>query len=359
MKKIAIILIICLSSYGLYGQILKQTTLEGTVYDTKTKETIPGVAIYLDGTSIITTTDNDGYFKLVVEQKINANLIFSHLSYDILVVEKPFEQTQKAFFLKEKVNTLNEVVVTADRIPRQEKMATFKEHFLGKSVAAKSCIIVNEEDISLRYDLATDRLIASAKSPIIIENRHLAYRITYDLSNFTVQFVEKLPDYLSPVQVTCLGSFSFEDLSPHDLRVTTRRNELYVRSPSYFWKNLVSNTLNESKYKIYNRNKQVEPNPYFIIEDTLSQKVVYINTATDINRQYEGVKGPIFGVIRANQNNKFDSNIVFLTPSFSVDEFGNINAVDKVIYFGEMGDQRLGDLLPADFKYNPTSSSRR
>ena len=147
MKCIIFNIIFCSLLYSLQAQ-----TIEGVVYDTKTKETITGVAIYFDGTSIITTSDSDGKFRLSVESKINASLVFSHLSYELLTIERPFEHSENKFYLNEKVNTLNEVRVVADRYSRTEKMKAFKEQFLGKSEAGKSCVIINEDDIDLKYD---------------------------------------------------------------------------------------------------------------------------------------------------------------------------------------------------------------
>ncbi|MCL1831801.1 MAG: hypothetical protein FWG45_02685 [Oscillospiraceae bacterium] len=57
MKKLVAIIIICLTYSGLYAQSL---VIEGTVYDAKRRETIPGAAVYLNGTSVITITDGNG-----------------------------------------------------------------------------------------------------------------------------------------------------------------------------------------------------------------------------------------------------------------------------------------------------------
>jgi len=356
MKKIITLIAVCLMYNGLHAQF---QVIQGTIYDAQTKETLPGVAIYLNGTSIITTSDKDGNFRLPIEQFINTNLVFSHLSYESLIFEPPFDKLPKSFFLKEKVNTLQAAVVVADRISREEKMNIFREHFLGNTQAGRSCVILNEEDIRLHYDEKADKFTAYTLNPIFIENNYLGYLITYDLHEFAVQYVETLPDVIKPAHVTCIGVSSFLDINPHDLRMITRRNEIYIRSPAYFWKNLVANRLKEEKFRLYNQGKQIESNQYFTVEHLSSKNNVYINSRTLINRSYYGVKGPLFGVIRVVNNNKFSSEIVFLTNRFSIDEFGNIDAMDKVIFYGDMGDQRIGDMLPIDFKYFPTSRNTR
>ena len=346
MKKIIVLFFSC-SIHWLQAQ---SQIIEGTVYDAKTRETVPGVVIYFNGTSINTTTDRDGYFKLSMEQMINTKLIFSHLSYEPLTFEPPFNRLPKTFFLKEKVAALQAVLVVADRVSMEEKMKMFRAHFLGKSEAGKSCVILNEEDIMLRYDMVANTLHASANKPIIIENKYLAYRITFDLHDFTIQYTETHPDVMQATQVSCIGTYSFFDLNPYDLRTTKRRNDLYPRTTAFFWKNLVSNTLKEAKFKLYSKGKELKPTEYFTVDSLSLQHTINLNAVTHISRSYEGLRGSIYGVLRVVQNNKFSSDIVFMTHSFSVDSFGNIDTIDKVVFFGDMGDQRLGDMLPMNYK---------
>ena len=352
MKCIIFNIIFCSLLYSIQAQ-----TIEGVVFDAKTKETITGVAIYLNGTSIITTSDSEGKFRLSVESKINASLVFSHLSYESLTIERPFELSENKFFLNEKVNTLTEVKVLADRYSRVEKMKAFKEQFLGKSEAGKSCVIINEDDIDLKYDSETNRLLASTRNPIIIENKYLAYRITFDLFSFSIQYryTENTLDMAEILKVLYKGTSSFVDHSPYNVVFAKRREEIYTRSAPYFLHNLVSNTLDKAKFSISNRFRRVKTDDYFTILDVASYKTVLIKSGTNINTRHNSLLDEqVWGVIGILYNNKFNSEIVFLTDQFSVDEYGNPDAIDQIVFFGDMGDQRLGDMLPRDFSLPPT-----
>jgi len=345
MKKCIFYIIVCFLCRSLQAQ-----NIEGVVYDSKTKEPIPGVAIYLRGTSIITTSNKDGKFLLSVERVVNTTLEFSHLSYESLTIEKPFEHQEKAYYLKEKVSTLSEVRVVSDRYSREDKMRVFKEEFLGRSAAGKSCIIVNEEDIVLHYDSETTTLICYAINPIVIENKYLAYRITFDLHNFAIQYTENTLNMNKAKKVFFTGASSFADQSPYNILYAKRRLEVYLRSSQSFFKNLATNTLEESKFRIFNRFRQIKLDQYFTVVDAKPFKMVLINPDTDLSRRHSSVdEEPIYGVLGINCNSMYRSDVVFLINRFSVDEFGNISAVDKVVFFGDMGDQRLGDMLPMDF----------
>jgi hypothetical protein len=305
----------------------------------------------LDGTSIITTSDQDGKFRLEVQQRINANLIFSHLSYEPLVIQRPFEQIEKSFFLKERVNTLSEVRVVADIFSRAEKMRVFKEEFLGKTAAGISCVILNEEDIVLNYDHENCRLEGYSNKPVVVENRYLAYRVTFDLQNFCVQYLENTLDITKAISISYKGTSSFVDHSPYNIRFAKRREEAYLCSSRYFWKNFVSDTLDEGLFKIYNRFRQIKPEQYFIIIKERERKTVITIPHTNLNRTHPHVyEGRIYGVVNVLCQNKYRSEVVLLTNRFSVDEFGNPDTND-IMYFDSMGAHRLGELLPRDYSY--------
>jgi len=346
MKKIIFPLFFLGISLSVCAQVI-----EGTIYDAGTKETIPGVAVYFNGTSFITTSDNEGKFRLVVENKIYTELVFSHISYEILMIQKPFEHRELSFYMQEKVNTLDEVRVTADRYSRAAKMKVFKEQFLGDSMAGKFCVILNEEDIILNYNHATNTLEGYANRPIVVENRYLAYHVTFDLSLFYVHYSE---DTLHPdkaVQIAFKGTSSFIDNNPYNVLYSKRRDGLFFRSSHFFWRSFVHHSLEENDLRIYNRSRRIEPSQYFAISDLPTQKRVQILPNTNINLK-PGIKveAPVYGVIRVIYSNTIRSEIVFLTHSFSVDMYGNPDPIDGLIYSGAMGEQRIGDMLPQDYK---------
>jgi hypothetical protein len=63
-------------------------TLKGTVSDANIKEPIPHVAVYIDKTTLVTTTNTAGKFEIVISKEYQANaLIFSCIGYGTFKVE--------------------------------------------------------------------------------------------------------------------------------------------------------------------------------------------------------------------------------------------------------------------------------
>lgn len=44
------------------------------------------------------------------------------------------------------------------------------------------------------------------------------------------------------------------------------------------------------------------------------------------------------------------SRIEFLIPFIYIDSYGNYTDVDKILFSGAMGEQRIGELLPFDYR---------
>lgn len=98
--------------------IIKEITVTGTV-TTEQNEGLPGVSVSIKGTKHYVITDNKGMYKIAVPNE-DAVLVFSYLGYGT-VEKKLGKKATLNVVLKEQDRKLNEVVVTALGIKREEK----------------------------------------------------------------------------------------------------------------------------------------------------------------------------------------------------------------------------------------------
>ena len=62
----------------LYSQSL---TFSSVIKDTLSNEALVGVSVWIEGTSMGTTTDNQGFFSLKIDKSISLKLIISSIGY--------------------------------------------------------------------------------------------------------------------------------------------------------------------------------------------------------------------------------------------------------------------------------------
>lgn len=90
--------------------LFSQSKIDGFVKDEK-GEPILGVSVYVDGSTIGTITDENGYFSLLISSESNSILVFRNIGfkseyYQINKITSTFNVV-----LKEEIKELKEVVV--------------------------------------------------------------------------------------------------------------------------------------------------------------------------------------------------------------------------------------------------------
>jgi len=352
----------------LWGCFASAQVIKGVVCDETTKKPIANVHVYLDGTSINTVTNASGRFELRPKSEINTQLILQHLLYKTASINNPFRGLPDTLYIEERIYDLTEVTVSADRFTRKQKMKAFREQFLGMSRAARSCTILNEDDIELYFNMQTHTLLASSDNPIVVVNDYLGYKVSFTLIDFRTQYD------LSVVSLNnedVYKSFfavisSFTDIAPDNGRIKRRRENVYELSSNYFFRCFSNDSLKENRFTLFNKQFPIDHRQYFTTKDTLMQKKISIIPETDINKEMTSSSGPkatvtvkgldsgpkLTGVISVLNRNRIQSDIYFMTDSFLVDRYGNIDQIDKILFSesGQMGKLRAGDMLPIDYE---------
>lgn len=116
MKTFYISILLVLTSFG-----WAQNTISGAVVDEKNKP-ITGANVFIDGTYDGASTDETGHFSFATTASGSQTLVISFLAFETIKVVVDAANCQyKTFKLKESVNTLDAVVVTAGTFSAGEK----------------------------------------------------------------------------------------------------------------------------------------------------------------------------------------------------------------------------------------------
>lgn len=251
MKNLLFLLLLCPLT------LVAQKTITGKVITDKDTP-LEGAAVYLNNTSIGTTTNENGEFELTLKEG-TYDLIASFLGFETarFTLDTRTINQSITFKLSPKANMLNEVVVSNKRsaISPEDRayfLSQFRRSFLGKTLMSYQCKIVNEDAIDFDYNKLSGVLEAYASEPIIIDHKGLGYRIYYDLVHFE----------LEPKRVTFLGYTRYENSKGSKRKQRKwkkKRKVAYNGSITHFLNSIMSNTVKEEGF-VVDHYKRI-PNP--------------------------------------------------------------------------------------------------
>lgn len=232
-----------------------QVSLYGKVLDTDGKP-LKYAAVYLNNTTIGTTTDSHGAFLLSDVEHGYYTLVVSFMGYEtstyaVNTLDLPNEIV---FKMSPRPTQLDEIVIKQKNrwsSKRAYFLRQFKENFIGTSFNAQKCKILNKDVIRFTYNEKEDILEAYVVSPIIVENNALGYKITYDLIHWK----------LEKMGVTYLGYTRFEELKgkPRKERIWKLDRQLAYNGSLRHFLNAAINNDTLSGFKV--EEVKLIPNP--------------------------------------------------------------------------------------------------
>ncbi len=336
-----IILLLVMIPFCCFSQAIK-----GFVFD-ENKQPALGVSIYFDGTTIGTTTANDGSFE-IESKNVNTNLVISSIGYETIFVANLNEANNKNFYLTPKPESLLEVKIHKDFYSRKQKLKVFRAFFLGETTASKSCKIINQDDISLEYDYEKKQLIAYSDKPIEIENTYLDYKIFFELQTFYANFYRKSIDKADVTKTLFLGTTRFVDLNQNK-KSEAHRNKVFFGSANHFFRNMIQNVWDKKNFVLFKKSFQANANEYFKIEKLEKNYKLTIldNDFKSINLNNGQSFSASFNVLFKNNS---QSKITFQEKEFVLDVYGNVSNPSAILFQGEFANFKAGNMLPIDFE---------
>ncbi|MGV6830410.1 MAG: carboxypeptidase-like regulatory domain-containing protein [bacterium] len=332
--KLCYILVFFLTSFILTGQ-----EIQGIVLDKETDLPIETASIYFDNTTLGTTSDVDGKFSITYDPSIKSPLVISYLGYETIAMQDLETNVLYKIYLTPSVLELDEVVINPDDDwTRSEKLEEFKKHFLGETINGMACEIENESDIRLYYSIRKKQLRAVCRAPISIVNPNLNYKVKVDLKDFEVSYsyVSEDKKRKNTNSVYYAGSNFFQSLNEEATpSALTNRLDVYKGSALHFMRAITSNQLEANGYKLFKGKYPVNPKRQI--------KVTQIANSNSFSIKLRGK-------LRIVYNEKKASTIECKSKTFEIDEYGNHSPIDQVHFGGFMGNQRIGDTLPLDYK---------
>jgi len=232
------------------GQPQGDIAVTGRVVGDSTGAPLSNAHVFLSGSTIGTTTAEDGTFRLEDIPSGAKRLYVTHLGYEpekLDVVLAPDTSISVGFRLDPTVIRAGQVTVADDRDEDwYDHFGRFRRLFIGPSPAAERCRLENPR--SLYFDTAWwGKFEADATRPLRLENRALGYHVIYYLSEF-----EERGDI-----VRWDGEPLFTPLSPRDSAEAARwaknRRAAFHGSLRHFLLALLHDRVEEEQFRMYRR----------------------------------------------------------------------------------------------------------
>ena len=378
--------------------LFAQSTIRGIVVDSLTQEPLPSATVYVNGTTLGTTTDNDGLFELK-DVSFPTTVVFSFVGYQPQAIDLTVNPGRLTIELQPNIE-LPEVVVSdkANRI-KKEDLDYFKTMFLGDDRWGKRATIRNENvlmvDKSYKTSyitrkigktvisspnvyndygnklekheeyLDTVKVVTSifnawAYEPLIIDLPLLGYEVYVDLVKFTIQKVNNI------TQCDMLGYFyykPYENVKKRQARsIEENRMRAYYGSSQHFLRSFAQNSLAENGYiltllQTVSKGKKnistqipVDINKY---STSIADNLIQVHDLKDRNLKirfyHRGDGSPLnFKVKGKGIHSYSESGITFLEDKCTFLKEGVV--IDNNIQFtGEISKRRVGACLPDDY----------
>ena len=324
MIRILLLLLILIPGLMIWGQVIT-----GTVLDLESREPIDFASVYFSGTFVGTTTDEQGNFELDISKYASRPLSISAVGYSSAIISEFVPGKNHQVFLKGQLYDLEEVTVSTKSLVRKRRanMRIFRNEFIGLSVNARKCHILNPEDITFNYASDRDTLIAKALAPIVIQNLSLGYIISYHLERFEYERKTKT--------MLFTGSIIFNrDLADDEesrLLYERRRANAYLGSCQHFFRSLWTNTLIESEFALSSsRSGSILSYDDIVFQDIQGRK--YLRYYEDLTIDYYA---------RLSYISFLDGRVLFQQDGYF--------DPTPIIWTGDMSKQRISDFLPYEY----------
>lgn len=231
-----ILLTVCISIAG-----NAQRTITGQIVSTEDGRVIQDVNIFVPGSTLGTSTDPNGAFRLEIPDQVNS-LFITHVAYESRIATLT-KENDYVWQLTPQLTELKEVSLeSSDDSDWKSQFRKFRNAFIGTSFHAVKCNIDNYW--TLEFENESGILRAYAASPLVITNGALGYRITFLLEHF----------FARGLTVSYGGHFHFEELKgtgKEAKKWKRNRKEVYKGSMKHFLHALANDQLPREGFVVH------------------------------------------------------------------------------------------------------------
>ncbi|MEP0710993.1 MAG: carboxypeptidase-like regulatory domain-containing protein, partial [Algoriphagus sp.] len=346
------------------GFSLIAQTISGTVKNSKTGEPMPFANVFVNNTTIGSTTDKHGMYLITGNLPRNIELVASFVGYKTETKSFRLSATNKVDFKLEPLEAmLSEVELKTRRDKKWERdLRRFKDVFLAvpddpfaSQLEIKNPWVLDFETVK---EEGPNYVHATAQEPLYLVNDALGYDVTYYLKDY--RFYKNRSSYVGFV------FFDPKDISDSTKLAMTEANQetSYVGSIRHLLKSILLAKTAEENFEIFKvlPADMLRKRTNLYLEE-LDKSVKHVNPDSIIRLPLKNGNYRIFWPndteihFRGKRwRNDYYSDVYYPVSwisaplgYFDIDRNGIPVVPSQVVLSGYMGRQRMGRFLPHDY----------
>lgn len=242
--------------WGLPAMAFGQYTIKGKVLEVETEMPLEFATVFINNTTFGDITDTKGNFSIQIPEG-KYELIISFVGYQAFSYSFTTVSLAETYTFKispEPID-LEETQVLEKRDKEWYKnLEIFTQRFLGTSINAKKCKIINPEVLILDNETDKNVLLARAKGALEIQNPNLGYTIKYVLEGFEYNFENNATKYAG------YPYFVEEKANKRKQKsINEQRNRAFNGSLNHLMHSLFHDRLKAEGFEMYG--SELVPNP--------------------------------------------------------------------------------------------------
>jgi hypothetical protein len=226
--------------------------ISGTVNDEK-GGALPGATVFINNTKHVTSTNSTGHFNFEGIKPGIYEVAVKMMGFNPAIQRVNLREQSAAISIKlsENITLLNTVNIKAkrDEITRTQRanyLQRFLDNFIGQTVNAEQCKLLNPDVLQYEMDKRGSVLHVSADQFLIVENKALGYNLKYLLTNFEDNVITNI------CQIE--GYPYFEEIkgdAKQQAKWEENRRIAYLSSPRCFFRALMNDQLRKAGFQVF------------------------------------------------------------------------------------------------------------
>lgn len=331
----------------------------GKVVDALTKQPLQGASAFCVNTSFGSISNHDGVFKLMLPSG-GYELMISFTGYErqsFRINSQNNLNDTLLISLSTQSKSLEEVTVVASNEVADGWNVYgqfFREQFIGNSINADQCRILNPEVLHFFYNKKRNRLKVTAREDVIVENRALGYIINYQLDSFAYQYASE--------SAVLTGYALFREMDTTETVMNEfrkKRAATFLGSKLHFMHSVYDSTVNEEGFVL----QKVNPTNSSMVRDMTN---IYDSTHYNVDSDVVVVDwiGTYRVIYKAKPEKKYleakhlDSkttpyqlSLLMLEQGLEIEKNGYFFDQNKVSIQGYWSWKKLAETLPDNYEY--------